>query len=252
MLPTEVANLVCWFRADDIPLLPGQQVQTWPDRTGRTAGATQSNAAARPLLRTNFAHPSVEFDGVDDVLPIATQVSTKTSDYSWLVVSYIHNPIAKITTAFYNGNGGANGWGYFPYGGDAGAGKRTILHGGVAFLGSADTHQNGVIEAIYGGRDATTSSMHRSNNAVPLTNGATGAPVTPAGPTNIGDISMQGHIFDVAMWNRYLTEAERTGIFSYVQERYGVTVAGYSVTPERSQQGNTTAIPAMTSRRSRA
>ena len=78
-LPTDVANLILWLRADAITgLADTNPVITWLDESGQGNDVTQGVGADRPLYRTGIMNglPVVRFDGVSDFLRSAALVTT--------------------------------------------------------------------------------------------------------------------------------------------------------------------------------
>lgn len=78
--PTALEGLVLWLDASDLnsfnngSVSDGDRVSTWSDKSGGGNHATQ-NGNARPLLRFNGLNERavVEFDGADDVLVVANE-----------------------------------------------------------------------------------------------------------------------------------------------------------------------------------
>lgn len=70
-LPSEIAGLKLWLRADAITgLSDAQAVASWNDDSGGGYHATQGTAGLRPLYKTNILNgkPVVRFDGSNDQL----------------------------------------------------------------------------------------------------------------------------------------------------------------------------------------
>jgi hypothetical protein len=71
-LPSQIADLAAWFRADALALTDGAAVATWADSSGNGRDGTQGTAGQRPVYKTGIVNglPVVRFDGVDDNLAV--------------------------------------------------------------------------------------------------------------------------------------------------------------------------------------
>lgn len=82
ILPSDLANLIGWYRADAITgLSDADPVGTWSDESGASNDLT-STGANRPTYKTNIQNtlPAVRFDGTDDWMDVGTgAVSTTTA-----------------------------------------------------------------------------------------------------------------------------------------------------------------------------
>ena len=90
---TLAANLVAWYRADDIEGDDGDAVLSWTDRSGRGNDATQSEAGACPTLKENAVgtHAALQFSPSSNQcleLPFGTEQSglTDMADVTVIIV----------------------------------------------------------------------------------------------------------------------------------------------------------------------
>src|SRR5687767_8135189 len=71
--PSQVANLIAWYRADDIADVDGTAVSAWADQSGNNNNLVQGTAANQPLIKHNIlnGHKVVRFDGSNDFMKTA-------------------------------------------------------------------------------------------------------------------------------------------------------------------------------------
>lgn len=74
--PAHIANMVGWFRADDVVLDGSSLAQTSNDRSGLGRNLTQATTGSRPPISTLGTRAAFNFDGVDDFLASAVFTST--------------------------------------------------------------------------------------------------------------------------------------------------------------------------------
>lgn len=72
-LPTTLANLLFWYKADSLALNDGDAVGAWTDGSANAHNLSQSVAGQKPLYKTNILNgkPGVLFDNADDCLASA-------------------------------------------------------------------------------------------------------------------------------------------------------------------------------------
>ena len=91
-----LTNLVLWFKADaevysdngSTLCTNGDTVYRWDDQSGNSFDATQTTAGNRPTYRTNIigTKPAIDFDGVDNVLAITSDLDGTGDDLSFFIV----------------------------------------------------------------------------------------------------------------------------------------------------------------------
>lgn len=66
-LPTDIAGLRLWLRADSLSLNDGDAIGTWSDESGEGTDMTQSTTSKKPTYKTGILNgqPVVRFDGGD-------------------------------------------------------------------------------------------------------------------------------------------------------------------------------------------
>ncbi|MBV9775235.1 MAG: LamG domain-containing protein, partial [Gemmatimonadetes bacterium] len=75
----DIEQPVSWFDAGTLPLLDGETVSTWGDRRSASRSLVQSEPTQQPVYRAGVANGrhAVRFDGVDDVLTLASELSAR-------------------------------------------------------------------------------------------------------------------------------------------------------------------------------
>lgn len=88
-VPSDLAGLVLWLDADVITSLSdGDPVGTWSDQSGNGNDVTQATTAKKPTYKTSIINslPVVRFDGTDDGLVLADNLSTATEGTIFVVL----------------------------------------------------------------------------------------------------------------------------------------------------------------------
>lgn len=69
-VPTDIAGLQLWFKADSLSLSDNDPVGTWADSSGNARDGVQGTAGKKPTFKTNILNslPVVRFDGGDNLL----------------------------------------------------------------------------------------------------------------------------------------------------------------------------------------
>jgi hypothetical protein len=72
-IPTDIAGLQGWYKADALTLNDGDAVATWTDSSGLANDAAQATGANQPLYKTNILNglPVIRFDGTNDFMSVA-------------------------------------------------------------------------------------------------------------------------------------------------------------------------------------
>ena len=72
-VPTDIAGLQLWLRADDIAQSDNTAVSAWADQSGSGNNAAQATGGLQPTYQTSEVngHSVVRFDGTDDVMGVA-------------------------------------------------------------------------------------------------------------------------------------------------------------------------------------
>jgi hypothetical protein len=89
-LPSDLANLQMWYKADALALTDGAMVASWTDSSGNSRHATQAADAKKPLYKTAIQNgkPVVRFDATDDTLAITATIASG----SWSIYAVHSGP----------------------------------------------------------------------------------------------------------------------------------------------------------------
>jgi hypothetical protein len=91
-IPTDIANLKLWLKADSLALSNNDAVSTWADDSGQDNDAVQATSGYQPVFKTNElttnALPSIYFHG--DNLDLGTSLSPNAFTMFLLVKPVIH------------------------------------------------------------------------------------------------------------------------------------------------------------------
>lgn len=222
--PTDITGCVLWLDANQITgLVDNDPVATWPDLAGGAYDFTQATATRRPVYKTNLqsGKPGVRFTAASTqyleradtaALDLAGAktilVVLKTTDASAVIMSHYDaaSPYGgwAVAVKIWGANNGAPGtWA------DGGGGGSTTFNDGVAhvvdyrFSTSPNTreyHIDGVADPTGGGAGGSTAS----SNTLAL------------GSQHGGGSPINADIFEVVIYNKDLTAAERTDITNYL------------------------------------
>jgi hypothetical protein len=80
-IPVTAGLVACWDARDVVGVGDGGAVSSWPDSSGNGWAAAQATGSKQPTWHRAGINgmPAVKFDGVDDLLVVANQVSTSTA-----------------------------------------------------------------------------------------------------------------------------------------------------------------------------
>lgn len=72
-IPTDIAGLQGWYKADGLALNDGDAVATWTDSSGLANDAAQATGANQPIYKTSILNGQsvVRFDGTNDFMSVA-------------------------------------------------------------------------------------------------------------------------------------------------------------------------------------
>jgi hypothetical protein len=230
--PTDLSGLTLWLHAAAVALADAQPVAAWPDSSGAGLNFGQAEAARRPTLRTNVVggQPVVRFDGVDDVLSagsVAGSVLVGANEATVFCVQKQAGAKAQNTTLHWIAPDDTNRFGahlsyentlIFDFG-NVTAGGRV---GGAQPAGWDDAFKivslrrlSGGAGAIrVGGADAVTGTFTDAldnTQSAPLFVGGMGAEAVSA---------LQGDLAELIVYNRGLSDAERTQVYDYLNAKY--------------------------------
>jgi hypothetical protein len=249
--PIPAAGLVLWLKGDKGITSDGNGgVSEWLDNSGNFNHARQPDAAKRPTLASNElgTNPALKFDGADDYLEVASSSSLAilgdiTSFFVVKIDDYDGYRAVWAKTAGAGGNIPAP-WDYWMPPND---GRPNLLHGnGSGVLGAfqADAPLPTDRYAIAGFDRAGSTVNHYLDQALNGTgtiNGTGGDGGLPLRIGTRGDLftKLKGGLAELVIYNRALTDQERTQVQSYLQDKWFTAApAGPTIIATRGS-GNT-------------
>lgn len=212
-IPTDVAGLIGWWRADAITgLSDGAAVASWPDSSASGWNLAQGVAGNRPVYRTNVLNelPVVRFDGVDDFL--TATITSDAQPTTWFLVfkladsgrsvNLVHatqeilRQSSNAVRVFAGVNADSTGythvgaqWDYL-----------TIVVNGASSVFRA----NGVTYTLSAGPGAN----------------ATGTALRIGGHPSIGTRAVLGDIAEIVLYSTALSTTDRDAIETYIVQKY--------------------------------
>lgn len=225
--PASLTGLQIWLKASAISGADGDAVATWPDSSGNARNLTQGTAAARPTLKLSVYNGKacVRFDGVDDVLSVASQNLNATwgitdSVTVWLVSK---TPDSANQRVFYwTSSSGANDFGswhrfggsvYWDFGNISGGGR---INGAVS--------QNANLRAAVYYRSGSTGTVYVDGTSVLTSSGFSDSLDSGSGTLTVGPRSGEQYAADICEFgviNRAISGDERTSLNTYLSSTYG-------------------------------
>jgi hypothetical protein len=230
MIPSNVAGLVLWLKADQIALSDNAPVSVWADQSGLGNNANQGTGGAQPTLQTNEINglPVVRFDGSDSLV-VTHHSSILPSTLSIFIVA--KQPVsanAIILTklsAFDSVNSGyamryrtSNAIWFLQ--GDFNLPQiltaTALATTAFGLIGTVDNGTNG-FAYLNGTQVHTAATGFSYADTVDLTIGSL---IAASGDFLIGDIA------EIIMYNTALSATDRNRLGGYIQGKYGLTIAG--------------------------
>jgi hypothetical protein len=215
------AGNVLWLKADALVLANNDPVTTWTDSSGSGNHFTQATAGAKPTFKTGVLNglPVIRGDGGDHLAH--SGAVTGNEQYTLLIVQ--KKSATAGTISFYNGNSGANGYGYYQDGSDL----RNVFFGGAAVkVDGAPSATD--FEAVVSTWNGTTSRMWVNGTEVELTDPATGMAGVPSGDTTVfglaGTNQWNGDIAEIMLWDNNIAALSRQAAVDYVGSKYALTI----------------------------
>jgi hypothetical protein len=239
VVPTR--GLQIYLEANSLGLADGTAVDIWPDKTANGNNATQTTVAARPIYRAAGLNgqPSVQFDGVDDnfdLVASAGAIFQNANEGTIVLVATDTNitDTAAHQVVFFSRNTTATRFAVVHSAANQyQIAARRLDADAAANLFGVQVAAGPVLEVSVANWAAGTG-QHYLNGTLDID-----APFTSAGATSNtagtnNQIGMQGngtnffpgHIALIAVYNVVLTPVERLQLGRYVQNTYGITVAG--------------------------
>jgi hypothetical protein len=224
------AGLQMWLRADQGVKTNGATVAAWLDQSAAGNSAVQEKPGAQPTLVANAlaGRPSIRFDGSDDFFALPDGFSDFRAGLTAFVVTrpapggawsrFIDLDVGPACENIVFGRKDApDKLGFWVYTNSATKGKveapgAVIANEVQSFCallapgGKVTLYRNGA--AVATGDTSTPKSTSRKPNTLAKSNSGGGDPL------------FKGELFEILLYNRALTEAERAYVESYLNAKY--------------------------------
>lgn len=221
-VPTDIAGLKLWLKADALGLSNNDPVASWTDSSGTSNNATQGTSGKRPVFKTAILNglPIVRFDGTDDILLCANELPNTASVF--MVVAVNTTP-ANSDLLIANSNGASGGiliWARTSSSTNWGG-----LNTSFVVVNAAEDLSVGV----YNDLELTTSgsSMQFYRNGTLKVNNGTQSYGGPGASSSIGgqadDSSFTDcDIAEVIVYDTVLSSGNRMSVEAYLATKYGL------------------------------
>lgn len=227
-VPTDVANLAFWFKADQIGGTDGDALTTWSDQSGNSRNITQATAAKKPTYKDNGTDnlngkPVVFFDGTDDWLKTSAEVSWPTA-YSvfWVV---------KTSTGFTA----------YPMAANGSTTELTFQFDSATLwkvngTNTSNTNNGQDSATITSGAWTVLSGMVRETTAELYAQGVTGGSTARTGTNNSGNAHLtlgaydgtfgylNGYVAEVVVYFADIGATDRQRVEDYLGSKYAITI----------------------------
>jgi hypothetical protein len=222
-VPTDIAGLLAWYKADSLALNDNDAVSSWADSGGSLGlAATQATSGNRPVYKTNIQNglPVVRFDGTDDYLQTATFGSDQAQPTTWFVVT--KNTATDSTQRHVIDGSHATGTKRQAIGRRNSSGNKWFVWAATFLLNGADDTNWNIFTAILNG----ASSSHQVNAAT-AANGNAGTQVLNGitiGANNVSPFSncWTGDVGEVLLYSGSLSSGDQTSVRNYLNGRWAV------------------------------
>jgi|WetSurMetagenome_2_1015567.scaffolds.fasta_scaffold02103_5 hypothetical protein len=230
ILPSDIANLSCWFKAESLSLNDTDPVASWADSSSNGNDIAQSTAGLKPTFHTNevLSLPAVAFDGGDWLSKSSPSglPSGNANCHTFCILNPISTSAPNTSHSFGDdtATGGSN---YFIF--RSGASLKYELYGtapqtvvGTMSAGTwylAEGKYNSAAGKIY----AAMNGSAYNENTVTANFGTAHVEV---GALHQDSIFWNGYIAEIFEYAANITGTNLSGLFAYLAKRYGVTIAG--------------------------
>lgn len=251
-----------WWSADhSANLITSNAVETLADRTANSNHAAQSTAGRRPTLTLASGLYSMEFDGAepstgDDVLTVASPTATLANNFATggtTAQAYRHDGVGESSAGrVWNKDAGSEN--YFTAGGSGvgGIDSRIQFDYATSVLQLA-SRENGTQDPVAGDKLVTDVRYSKAAavatdavfgmNGVDMTTGGSGsaglhtvlansgAAVDPSngsfsiGNNSAGTRTFDGGIYELALWDSKLSDANTGRLRTHLGRKYDVTIS---------------------------
>lgn len=227
--PKQLSGLVVWLKADSITAANNSQVSSWSDSSGNGNTASQSTVSRQPVYISAAVNsrPALRFNGVNQLI-ISNSSSTQLSQDLSIFIAFNVTQLGVRQDLLTRAHNAEFRIGYIvessPYG-------VLWFHGnGSSFvqstLRSALTTGWKTLSII---RDNTskryTSYLNGQSpqiSSYSLAPAATTNVLTVGGRANGSSESLRGDMAEVIIYNRALSDSDRTKVEAYLSQKYGL------------------------------
>lgn len=211
-LPSQLAGLVAWYKADSLTANDGDLIATWADQSGNGNTLTQATDAAKPVYKVNVQNgqPVLRFDGVDDWMTTTASFAGETGLEVFCVGARTGTPaFGMMVVTFRGGN-------ELRWAGD-GATIEWLYNG------------NSVDGAVVSGWHLYEGDFDGANKNLRVDNGAAASSANAAGLSDsVIDIGARngtnffaGDIGEIVVTNQSQTAANNALMHTYATGRWG-------------------------------
>lgn len=220
-IPLTIPGCMLWLDASDINNgapnpADNTPISIWRDKSGKGKDISQSTPADQPIFLASYlGKAAVKFDGT--MAELTESILTDASYTVFLAYQCPNNSTYQVL--FYNGDTGANGYGYLI---DS-DGNRAILFGGVA--NKEDGAVSADFEIISNSWDGTTSEMYL-NGVFQSISLATQPLVSPFGTFAIGSDGgsnyANAYIREIVIFSPNISSGARQVMTQYLSNKWGI------------------------------
>jgi len=210
--PSDITGLVLWLPADQIQgIASGTSLSNWTDSSASASHATQPSAVSQPVFLTNIQN---SLSAISFGTGLAQLMQSPTTLLNTFTLALAGSVYTTRTQAFISASAGA----ISP---KITASTTYFAVNGIALPGSATTVGQFVSLIAIFNPSATTFSVSGTT-----TFGDAGA-TTNATLTNIGAVAvssqtLSGYIGEVVVYNRNLSEIQRSQLESYLRTKWAI------------------------------
>lgn len=237
--PRDLAGCQTWLDAKTIGLANATSLTTWSDLSGKANDYTQATSTKRPTFYTGSGTPYVRFDGIDDALQNTTNlgltqniggitiaiaqkyrsIGTGLYNDAFCAVTGTSSTLSRVVMGIsLNGNYHIGGRRLDTDGFAMNEGQTASANFAVVQVGYLDFANASARVFANGGANAATTFQTAGNTS---NTASLGMYLGSKNSTELAYTDM----YEVAIYNRVLTNAEITLITRYLGARWGIYVA---------------------------
>jgi len=207
--PSDVHGLEVWYDANTLSLSDGESISQWDDLSGNGNHLTQSSSTERPIFTSNILNgkPVVRFDGTNDYLLMNTRLTTIRTAIFVVNWSGAYNPYTPLI-------GDGTNYEWVSDGSTEKLFSPTYSH---SYIQNGQVYVDGINTPPL---DAVRPSSH-SIITVETVGNLTGDRITK--DRNISGRVWRGDYAEVIIYNRVLTDSERSDVENYLKNKWGIS-----------------------------